>query len=358
MMSTKDSTTTFPNQGSLSYWVCAIALLAATALSLFSWMRLCSEACAEGHAYRLFGFTFETVGLTFLPLLLVVHLLSRKAAIFGTIRNRFLCMMLGAEVMFIYVQKYMIGTWCPICLSIAATILIAALPYFFTYCKQFKNVIEHPERGQMMFNIYRGFRGAAFLLIGFLFAFTGIGKENQLKAAENNIKESIAFGNLRSPVQVFIFTDWECPACRALEPTINAMLPKILNRATVTFVDDPVHPETLNYTPYNLSFMIHNKSKYLELRHELTLLSESTKAPTEEQIVAVAAKQGQKYQQLNYIDVALANKYFTHLIDKLDIEGTPTVVIVNKQTQKGKKLPGSSQITESNIMNAIDTLSK
>ncbi|MEI8365633.1 MAG: thioredoxin domain-containing protein [Parachlamydiaceae bacterium] len=358
MMNTKSSIYLFSRQRPLSYWICTCALFTAIALSLISWLRLCSQACAEGHAYRLFGFTFEAVGLASLPLLMVMHLLSRQIPILSLIRNLALAAMLGAEVMFIYVQKYMIGSWCPICLAIAASLLIAALPYVFDFCKHCRAILKHPIRGNIMFNMYKGFAGIGFFFIGFLFAFSGIGKDNQLMAAENTIKENIAFGNLNSPIQVFIFTDWECPACRALEPTLNSFLPKIMPSATVTFVDDPVHAESLNFTPYNVSFMIHNKAKYLELRHALTLLSMDTRTPTEEQIAALAVKQGQRYQQLNYADVALANKYFTHLVDKLDIEGTPTVVVVNKQTQKGKKLPGSTEITEENVLKAIETLSK
>ena len=345
-------------QEKFSFWICTCALLSACFLSVISWLRLCSQACAEGHAYRLFGFTFETVGLTLLPLLFLVHILSRKFPHLAIIRGWMLCATLGAEAMFIYVQKYMIGSWCPICLLITASLVIAAFPYGYLFCKNFKTTLEHPERGQKMFNIYKSLSGMGFFVIGFLIAFGGLGKDNQMHAAENSIKETIAFGNPSTQIQVYVFTDWACPACRALEPKLSAFLPAILPKASVTFVDFPVHPETLNYTPYNVSFMIHNKTKYLELRHALTLLSEETKTPTDEQVEALAAKQGQRYQQLNYADIALANKYFSHLIKHLDIEGTPTVVVVNKTTQKGKKLPGSSEITEANILQAIDTLSK
>ena len=131
-----------------------------------------------------------------------------------------------------------------------------------------------------------------------------------------------------------------------------------MQAAKLIFVDDPVHPETLNFTPYNVSFMINNKEHYFKLRHALTNLSENTKAPTDEQIKAIADKIGITYKQLSYSDVALANKYYTHLIKQLDVEGTPTVVVVNKETQKGKKLPGASKITEENILKTIQSLSK
>ena len=354
---TQDTSQKKSKSDTFAFWISAVALLIALGLSLASWMRLCSQACAEGHSYRLFGFTFEAVGLTLLSILTVIHFLSRKFPSLIYVAGWILCGALGAEVMFIYVQKYMIGSWCPMCLSIAAAILMATLPYLFRYYKQFKLTLEHPEKGQIMFNIYRGLTGVEFFVVGFLLAFGGVGKENSLQAAENGIKEQIAFGNLSSPVHVYIFTDWACPACRSMEPKFETMIPKIMSKATVTFVDDPVHTETMNYTPYNISFMINNKKGYLALRRALTELSEETKEPTDHQVEALAAKLGHKYQQLNYADVALANKYFGSLVTNLKVEGTPTVVIVNKKTQKGKKLPGITQITEANILKAIESLS-
>lgn len=342
----------------LTYWIAAFALLAACGLALVSWLQLCAQSCAEGHHYRFCGFTFESVGLTLFPLVALLHLLSKKIMAFSLLTGWILCAMLGAEVIFIYVQKYKIGSWCPVCLAIAASLLIAALVYLYEYYKDFKRSLENPERGLIMINIYKGLTGIAFFVMGFLIAFAGVGKCNPLHAAENNIKENIAFGDPNSKIEVYVFTDWACPACRSLEPIFEAMAPKVMKVARLTFVDDPVHPETLNFTPYNVSFMIHNKNKYFELRHALTELSEETKAPTDKQIEELASKLGVTYKQLSYADVALANKFFSHLITQLDVEGTPTVVIVNKETQKGKKLPGAQKITEAKIMKAIQSLSK
>jgi len=341
-----------------SFWITTLALLCACALSVASWLNLCSQACAEGHSYRIFGLTFETVGMTVFPLITLGHLVTRFYHPLLPFIGWCLCATLGAEVVFIYLQKYKIGSWCPVCLSIAACLAVAAFPYLYSYFKVFKKSLEHPERGQIMHNIYRGLTGLGFFIIGFLIAFVGVVKENRLQAAENNIKDTIAFGNNASQIEVYIFTDWACPACRALEPNLEKIVPKVMSKARVTFVDDPIHPETLNYTPYNVSFMIHNKSNYFTLRRGLSELSKNTKEPSDQQITAIATKAGQQYKQLNYADVALANKYFTHLVSTLNVDGTPTVVVVNKNTQQGKKFSGSKKITEENILKAIQTLSK
>jgi thiol-disulfide isomerase/thioredoxin len=340
------------------YYIAAIALSATILLSIISWMRLCSQACAEGHQYRLYGFTFETVGLISFPLMLGSHLLSRWYPIFISATACMLAAAMGAEVMFIYVQKYMIGSWCPVCLLIAASILTAATAYFYEYFHLFKQSIEREDRGQVMNNIYKGLSAIIIFAVGFIFAFSGVGKYNQLQADENAIKEKIAFGNSNSGVEVYIFTDWACPACRSLESSFEAMAPNIMKKAKLTFVDDPVHSATLNYSPYNLSFMINNKANYLQLRSALGDLSEETKTPTDEQVEKIARKLGVTYRQLNYADVALGSKYFNHLVEKLEVEGTPTIVIVSKSMKKGKKLAGTGEISEANVLKAIDALSK
>jgi len=344
-------------QKDLFYFFLKAGLLAIPLfLTVISWMRLCSQACAEGHSYRLFGFTFEAVGLLFFSTIILTHLLSYRFTVLSLLTNWMLCAALGAEVVFIYVQKYKIGSWCPICLSIAAILLIANIAVIWSFYSRFKKDLQQGDGEQTMNTICKGMTGIIFFMMGFVSAFTGVGKLNPLQAVENNVKESLAFGNLYSPIEVYIFTDWACPACRALETTLESISTAIMPNVKLTFVDDPVHSETLNYTPYNLSFMINNKSNYLNLRSQLSKLSEDTENPTQAQIQTIAATENINYKQLNYADVALASKYFDHLVKKLDVIGTPTLVVVNTKTSKAKKLEGSTEITRANVMKAIQSL--
>ena len=334
------------------FWITTSALLMAFFLSVVSWFNLCDDQCKNVHVYRLYGFSFEAIGITTLTFLIVIHIFSLKNQTLIYLRNGVLCATLGAEAMFIYVQKFMIGSFCPICLSIALSLLIASLPFMYNYLQ---NLYSHKKR-LTMFSFYKGFSGFLFFIIGFSVACFGVGKENSLEAAETSIKEKILFGNSKTPIQVLIFTDWACPGCRSLEPLIETVMPKILLSAQVTFIDDPIHEETLNYTPYNLSFMVYNKPLYLELRKKLTKLSEETKSPTEEQIKDLAKNLKIKYHPLNYSEITLANKYFAELIDQFNIEGTPTLIVMNVDTKKVKKLEGVSEINEESLMGAIKLL--
>lgn len=340
-----------------AYFIAAVAIFAAIGLTIVSWLRLCADACLESHSYRLFGFTFEDVGIVFFPLLLLTHMLGRKIEILSFFTGCMLCSALGAEVMFIYLQKYVIGRWCPICLSIALSLAIAGFAYLYGFYHKSKSMIERKDRGLIMNNMFKGFAGTIAFVVGFILAFSGIGKHSELHAEEDAIKQQIAFGNPNSNMEVYIFTDWECPGCRSLESTWASTLPSILPKAKITFVDDPVHAATLNFTPYNLSFMVNNKSNYLALRRGLAELSENNKEPKDAQIAAIASANGTRFTELNYGDVAMANKYFGHLIRHFDVEGTPTVVIFNKQSKKSKKLEGTTEITQANIVKTLDTLS-
>lgn len=336
----------------------ALCLITATGLTVASKLHLCTKACAEGHTYRLFGFTFETVGLISFPLMLLMHLLSRKVRLFGTFTGWAICATLGAELLFLYVQKYKIGSWCPICVSIATTIAAAGALSFYSSYIYLQEAIEQGHKEKIMNTISKGIAGVIFFAMGFCFAFIGTEKYNPLQAAEHNIKDQIAFGNTSSPIEVYIFTDWQCPACRALEPLFESQVPTLTSKARITFVDFPVHESTMNYIPYNLSFMMLEKGKYLALRHDLTKLSEDTDEPTDEQVEALALKHGVRYKQLNYADVATGNRYFQKLIKRMDVEGTPTLVVMNKNSNKAKKLEGNENITAENINKAIETLSK
>jgi len=334
------------------YYITLTALVAGIFLTILSWMDLCSGACVAGHKYRLYGIKFEYLGFAFFNTTLLLHILSLKFPKLEILVGTLLCGAVGAEIMFIYSQKFIIGHWCPICLSIASCVFIAFISLAARYVKDLSTSKEEVH----MFNLFKGFGAIAIVAFGFLFSMGGFSKFNALQAMEKSIKDSIAFGNLDSPIEVYVFSDWECPSCRKIEPIIENNAPEIMKKAKLIFVDYAVHDSSVNFTPYNLSFMIHNKPQYMRLRDALTEIALTTHEPTDKQVEDAVRKLGVKYQQLNYADVATGTKYFKHLIKQFDVEGTPTVVIVNSSQKKGKKLAGASEITEKNIMNAIDAL--
>lgn len=347
-----------PRQMDWIFILSSIAIVAGFILTLVSSMRVCTSACSQAHSYRLLNLPFETLGIIFFIVVSVLHVLSLKFVFLTTLIGWILACALGSEIMFLYIQKYKIGSWCPVCVSIATSIAVVASLYFFRYCKNCATDFEHGNKDQTMKNMFRGLSGILFMMVGFFIAFFGITKENKLQAQENTLKETIAFGNLSSPIEIYVFTDWECPACRSIEPLLKKIAPKIMKNAKLTFVDYPIHAGTLNFTPYNLSFMVNNKDKYFELRNALSDLSLKTTTPTDSQVEKIAQNAGAQYHQLNYSDVALGINYFKQLQKQLKIEGTPSIAIINMKNKKGKKLSGAKEITVDNITKAIDSLNK
>lgn len=337
------------------FWIPFIALLAALILSVVSWLKLCSGVCSESHNWRIFDYPFEFFGLVFFIAALVIHYLSYSKPYLSFYVGLMLLGALGAEVRLIQIQKTIIGAWCPVCLSIAACVAIATLSYAVKFLNETSNAIKQRDKGEIMNSIWKGISGSSVFILGFLIALIGVSRFDPLEAAETTIKDSLVFGDKKSPIEIYLFTDWACPACRELEPQIEEMFPAITKETSFTFVDHAIHTETLNYSPYNVSFMIKNKPQYLKLRNALTELSVETTAPTDEQVEKLAEKLHTKYQQLHFSDIALSQKYFKQLAKQFNVSKTPTLVIINKDTKKGKKLLGG-EITEENVLKSIKAL--
>lgn len=336
----------------LTTFILAVGII----LTYISSLHICTEACAEGLNYRIFGLPFEVWGFAFFPAIFIVHLTSYFYPLLAWVVIAMLCGGLGSELWFIYVQKYYIGHWCPICLAIASCVFLALVCQIINQRLKWRKLSQN-EKEEVHMQFFKGSLSAvAAAVIGFIIAFVGLSKVDKIAAAEEAFKNKIAMGNASSPIEVYLFTDWQCPSCRKIEPVIEKMSPEIQKKAKLFFIDFPIHPETMNFTPYNLAFMINNKEGYLKLRKVLTELSEQTGAPTEEQIQKAISSLGVKYEQLNYADVAVGFKFNKDLAKQFGINSTPTLVLVNLETKKGKKLKGGIEISETNVMNAIDAL--
>lgn len=326
-----------------------LLILAVLILTTLSFLRLCSQACSEGHNYFLLGMSFETMGFIFFGILGILHLYRKRTPIVRNLEFLAFSSALGAEMVFIGVQKYLIGTWCPVCLTIASCVLIGVISCAVTEI--------HKNQGEnIMVFLKSGLTNLTALAVGFFVAFMGISKHDAMQAAEQSVQERLAFGNTGSPIEAYLFTDWLCPACKKIEPRVEELERIISPQAQLTFVDEAIHPESLNFTPFNISFLLNNKSQYFKLRQMLTAISLRTKTPTEAQIEQEAAKIGVKFVDAHYSDISLAVEYYKKLIDRFKVDSTPTLIIINSQTKKGKKLEGDTEITKENVIKAIEAL--
>lgn len=338
------------------YFLTLLALIAGFVLTIVSFIRLCSSQCVGTHDYRIWGMHFETIGMVFFPILLLFHVLAYKKELFGLLTGAALIAALGSELVFIGVQKFMIGSWCPVCLSIAATVGIASIYYLYNLVLNKHFALNDTHKEVLMNSSSKHILMGAVFFVGFIGSLFGITKINPLDAVQASVKESITFGKADSPIEIYIFTDWQCPACRKLEKKLGKVIPPIIEKYKLVYVDFPIHPETMNFTPYNLSFMINDKKQYLDLRDALTDISEKTGTPSEAQVEESAKQFDVTYKQLNFADVAVGMNYFKHLADEFKIDSTPTMVIVNRGNKKGKKLYGTEEISLENVEKAIEQI--
>lgn len=340
----------------ISFWVGAIAILSGLALSIMSWLGVCTEACLEGHKYRIFGMPFEMVGFIYFPALAAAYFSSYSFSRMRVITSMILAAGLGAELLFILIQKYSIGQWCPLCLGIASTILIASVAYSSGYLINFQRLLDQGQRLEIKNALkHAGITFLAFVL-GFFSSLIGVSKQNDLQLASTNLEQNLAFGNKDSNIEVFIFTSWGCPACHRLEPLLSKTIEPLFKDSKVIFIDHISDTKTLNFSPYNFSFMIYEKPHYFQLRKMMRTLGAKTDTPTEEEIEVESSKLGVHYRELDYSQVDLGIDYFKQLSNIYEISSLPTAVIVNSTTRKFKKLSGTADITTQKIQKAIEEL--
>ncbi len=328
------------------YWVVAVGIAAGLVLSIVSWLNACTTECSAAHEYRFFGMPFEWIGVAFFGVAGVLHYLSYTNYVGFMMAGAF-----GSEVVFVGIQKYVIGSWCPLCLSIAAVVAVVLIAYGIAY-------MTTRQKGSIMKQVYKGLTSLAFFTAGFIIAVAGVAKPADAVASTASVVNQIEMGNKSSPIKVYFISDWFCDACKKTEPAIAKIYPAIQGRVGFFFIDLAVHANTANYTPYNIAFIINDKAKYIEIRHELDELSYYQDAPTDVQMAAIAKKMGVPFHEVSFREVEAVMKFYDEIAAKYGIEKTPTMVIENSNTKQKAILNGTTEITLPNVEKTIDTLSK
>jgi hypothetical protein len=319
-------------------------------------MGVCSEACAEASLYRFFGIPMPPLGVAYFTLCGVTCLARRRHGIYRAALAVLLAGGLGSEIVLTWIQKFVIGKWCPMCVGIALCVAAGCALILREYIIDTDFRPSEAERKIVMKRIaIHAVLVLAALLAGL--GTTSLGLRKPDAHAAGLSPDKLAFGPADSPVVVFIVSDWFCPACRTAEPEIIKGARLAMKQAKVVFVDYPIHRETLNFIPYNLSFMVREKEKYLAIREALGALALKTREPTPDEVQAAVSPLGVKYVALNLADVISANQYATSVLQQFKIPGTPAVVVADSKTGKIKKLNGISEITSENILRSISEVS-
>lgn len=323
--------------------ISALLVVAGLTLAILSATDLCSfNGCSDAHQYRLFGISLPLVGTLYFCILGVAMLLSARFGLFARLEQLTLASGAGAELVMIHLQKNVIEAWCPLCLGIAAVVYLLCIISILRF------VIDSQEVNKMT----KGKLLSRFMLIvvaaavGFGISFVGIRKP---EAA--GIDTSL--GKQGSKIEVYIFSDWLCPICLRVEPEIERTLPQLGKTARIFFIDKPVHQESMNFVPYHLSFLFHEKAKYLQLRKALFDLAKINRNPSLQDVQGAIAPLGVTYRQLSFMEVSQSMAKSQALATEYKVTGTPTVMFVNKAKKQSKKLVGGKEITAENLLKAL-----
>lgn len=340
---TPDGTRSFGIQAAVIW----IGLAAALALSVLLALGLCTDACKATYEWTIFGMKFPVLGIGFFALCLLLFRL-RDRPLFRGLFAAGLAGAWGAEITFLHVQHSVIKRWCPVCLAVASCICVVGIARSAGY---FTGMGKHVAsgRGAMARHLSKGVLMAAMMIAGAYVSLLGLGNPATLHAETL----PIALGKQDSDVEVYVFTDWFCPACRQADPDLEKAYPNIMERAKLLFIDRPIHAESMNYIPYNLSFLVREKAKYLEIRKALHSLASRTKEPTAADVQKAVGPLGVTYRPLNYADVNAAVQYFQSVSQAFRVEGTPAVVVYNRKDRSSRLLLGVRDLSYANLLMAV-----
>lgn len=333
-----------------------------SSLLILGW---CSAGCTDTQGYKLFGLSFPVFGLIFFSILLFISFgRNYRLPRYRHLYDLLLTGTLGAEYLFISLQKNFIGHYCPVCLVIAVAVGLSGglrIAEVITYKWWF------PSRpGQGIKLIYdNGIRALIIISLLFFTASSGVlaaavGVEPPRPVNISSIKidsMDLWMGKADSKVDVVFVSDWFCPYCKNLEPIIEKILPALGSSARYTFVDDPIHDKSFKFLHINLSLLLNSKEKYMDGRKAIYDLIENKTPLGKDNIAKTMLEHGIKYSPGNneiLVKAAVAGKNF--LIDNR-INFTPTVVIRNRATGKSKTLYGVKEITETSLLENLALIS-
>lgn len=321
-----------------------VLLLGGVVISILSGTDICTfGGCTEAHKYRLYGFSFPVVGLSFFVLATLAVLVINRIPYAPFLYNLLLAGASGAEINMILLQKNVIGLWCPLCIAAAIIVYILAawqMGLYLISCKEeFQMNLKYLGKPLLI---------CVTAMVGFILTFSGMAKE---EASAGQL--DLYTGKKDSKVEVYFFSDWFCPFCSKVEEAVEAVYPDLAKKTRILFVDKVIHQESLNFVPYHLSFEAYEKAKIMQLRKALFAVALKTKNPSYDDINAAIAPLKVTYRQLNFLEVTQQMAHSQKLAEQFKVVSTPTMVVRNAKSGKTVTLVGNGQITPAGIMKAV-----
>lgn len=86
-----------------------------------------ASACTDAAVYTLFGVGMGWFGIAYFSLILIVLSLRKKIYLLDRVLSLLIFAGIGAEFRLLWIQKFVIGSWCPFCVTISCTLFITAM---------------------------------------------------------------------------------------------------------------------------------------------------------------------------------------------------------------------------------------
>jgi uncharacterized membrane protein len=106
-----------------------LALATGWAISVFTVIQdMCMvSACRDTAGFTIFGLNLGWFGIAYFSLLLIVLWLRKNDDRLDWLLSALVFSALGAEFRLLWIQKFIIGGWCPLCVAIFCAILVAVV---------------------------------------------------------------------------------------------------------------------------------------------------------------------------------------------------------------------------------------
>ena len=105
-----------------------IAVITGWLVSVFSVIEeMCMvAACRDTASFTIFGLNMGWFGIAYFSLILIVLWLRTKRCRLDWVLSVLVFSGIGAELRLLWIQKYIIGGWCPLCVTICCALFSAA----------------------------------------------------------------------------------------------------------------------------------------------------------------------------------------------------------------------------------------
>ena len=106
-----------------------LSIITAWLVSIFSVVEeMClATACRDTASFTIFGLGLGWFGIAYFTMILILLWLRKKLYLLDWLLYAMVFSGVGSEFRLLWIQKYIIGSWCPLCVTICFALFVAAI---------------------------------------------------------------------------------------------------------------------------------------------------------------------------------------------------------------------------------------